>query len=265
MRSIHWIILLCVFVGTACKAPEDKIKKSEIIPREELIPILVEMHLTDGLQLIPGIRAKYPGRDSISNYQDVLMFHGFNKVSFDRTIKFYEDDPEKLDDLYEEVISELTKLQSEIQQSTREMVPEDMMTDLWSQKSVWHLPDDGRINPIEFKIPVPGPGKYMLNTTIRMHQDDQSIEPRVTAFFWFDDGSETGFRIPFDSSPINKNGKIGVHSLSLNLENNRVTHLSGFLLDHNPQIGNWEKHADVLNVKVQYIHTKTPPGAQRLE
>lgn len=258
MRSIHWIVLLFVLMGTACQHPEDKIKKSEIIPKADLVPILVEMHLTDGLQLISKIREKYPGRDSISNYKDVLRHHGFTKDIFDRTIEFYEDDPEKLDDLYEEVISELTRLQSEIRHSLREIVPEGMISALWSQKSVWHLPDDGRINRIEFKIPVTGPGKYILTTTIRMHQDDQSIEPRVTAFFWFDDGTETGFSIPFDSSPINKNGKIRIHTLSLNLEDRRVTHLSGFILDHNPQSGNWEKHADVLNVKVQHIRTKNP-------
>jgi len=48
------------------------------------------------------------------------------------------------------------------------------------------------------------------------------------------------------------------HTLSLNLQDDRVTHISGFLLDHNPRSGNWEKHADVLNVKIQHIQISTP-------
>jgi len=80
----------------------------------------------------------------------------------------------------------------------------------------------------------------------------------VTAFFWFDDGTETGFSIPFEPSPIPKNGKIITHTLSLNLKDDRATHISGFLLDHNPRSGNWEKHVDVLNVKIQHIQISTP-------
>jgi hypothetical protein len=242
----------------ACQHPREKIKKKEIIPKENLVPILVEVHLADALLQMPLVRQNYPGRDSISNYQDILKKHGYTKELFDKTIEFYKNDPDELNDLYEEVVSKLTQMQSEIRQFSREATPDDLITNLWDQKTVWHLPDDGRVNRIAFKIPVKEPGRYILTATIRMHPDDGSIEPRVTAFFWFDDGTEDGFTIPFKSSPILKDGKIMTHTISLNLQDSRVTHLSGFLLDHNPRIGNWEKHADILTVKIQHIDISTP-------
>lgn len=256
MRQVHWIILIFLIIGIACKSSDEKIKRMEIIPKADFVPIIVEMHLADGLLLTPKIRIGYPGRDSISNYKDILAKHNVTKEIFDRTIEFYEEEPDNLNDLYDEVISELSRLQSEIELSARQMVPDDMMSDLWNQKAVWHLPDDGRINRLAFKIPLTGLGKYMVNATIRMHYDDQSIDPRVTVFFWYDDGTELGQRIPFEPSVIKKNGRIVVHTLSQNLGDSMVTHISGFLLDHNPQNGNWEKHADVLNVKVQHIQSR---------
>lgn len=258
MRSIRWFVLLVICLGMACQHPKERVKKTEIIPKENLVPVLAEIHLADALLQMSEVRQNYPGRDSISNYQDILKKHGYTKEMFDRTIEFYENDPDELNDLYEEVVSELTQLQSEINQRTRQITPDDLTSNLWNQKTVWHLPDDGRINRIGFKIPVTGPGKYLLFATIRMHPDDGSIEPRVTAFFWFDDGTETGFSIPFEPSPIPKNGKIITHTLSLNLKDDRATHISGFLLDHNPRSGNWEKHVDVLNAKIQHIQISTP-------
>lgn len=256
MRSIHWIILIIIVIGNACRASDEKIKKTEVIPKADLVPILVEMHLADGLLLTSKIRREYPGKDSISNYKDVFKKHNVTKEIFDRTIEFYEDEADNLNDLYDEVISELTRLQSEVEQNAREIIPDDILFDLWNQKAVWNLPDDGRINRLAFEIPLTGLGKYVVTATIRMFQDDQSVDPKVTAFFWFDDGTEMGFRIPFETSIIKKNGKITVHTLIENLEDTRATHISGFLLDHTPQSGNWEKHADVLNVKVQHIQTR---------
>jgi len=257
MRVIRSIIIISLVLSAACQSANDKIKKTDIISIDKLVPIIVEMHLADGLMQTANIRLKYPGRDSISNYRDVLVKHGYSKETFDRTIEFYENDPDMLNDLYDEVISELTKFQSEIEQVGRQRLPDDKMPDLWNQKVIWHLPDDGTTNSIEFNIPISEPGKYILTATIRMHLDDGSKEPRVTAYFWYDDGTESGFKIPFTPSPIEKNGRIRVHSLTLNLEDSRATHLRGFLLDHDPQPGHWEKHADVMNVKLQCIRPKS--------
>ena len=257
MGIVRFITLVCVFLLVACQTAEDKVKKSEVIPVDELVPILVEMHLADGLFQAVNMRVKYPGRDSISNYLDILKKYNVSKEIFDRTIEFYENDPDKLNDLYEEVISELTKFQSEVQQIGRQKLPDDQMVNIWNLKAIWHLPDDGMTNCIEFNIPVSEPGNYILSAIIRMHLDDGSNNPRVTAYFWFDDGTESGFRIPFESSPIEKNSRIRTHSLSLNLENTRVTHIRGFLLDHDPKSGHWEKHADILNVKLQVIPSQS--------
>lgn len=253
MRHTSWIILFFIFSGVACLHQKSKIPKSEIIPEKDLIPILVEMHLADGLMNVSEIRYMYPGRDSISNYQDILQKYGYDKEIFDRTIHYYADQTDDLDDLYENVISELTKLYSQIQRTSRQMPQEDKITNLWNQKEVWHLPADGETNPIRFEIPVKGLGKYIITATIRMYEDDESRNPRLTAYFWFDDGTELGFREYFTASPIEKDGIITVHTITHELINRNITHLRGWILDHANQQGKWTKHADVLNIKVHYV------------
>ncbi|UCG28010.1 MAG: DUF4296 domain-containing protein [Bacteroidales bacterium] len=253
MRHLRWVILFFIISGIACLHQKSKIPRSEIIPENSLIPILVEMHLADGLMNSSQIRQMYPGRDSISNYQDILQKYGYEKETFDRTIRYYSDQPDDLDDLYENVISELTKLESEIQKTGRQMPTDERETNLWNQKEIWHLPLDGETNRIDFNIPVKGLGQYTLTATILMHEDDESIDPSVTAYFWLDDGSELGHVGYYQLRHIEKNGRITVHSISHELKDDRITHFRGSILDHAPQEGQWKKHADVLNIKVHYM------------
>jgi hypothetical protein len=259
MRNIALIAILCILSVSSCRNSDEKIKKTDLIQAEDLVPILVEMHIADGLLESVSMQMKYPGRDSISNYKDILAKHNVSKEHFDQTIGYYKNHPDKLNDVYEEVISELTKFQSELQQSGRQKVTEEQMINIWDQKVVWHLPDDGITNKIDFSIRVSEPGTYILTVTVRLHMDDGSKNPRISAYFWYNDGSRGGFRIPFESVPLKKNSRIRVYTLSLDLEDSRVTHIRGSLLDHDPQSGHWEKHADIMNVKLQVIPDQRSP------
>jgi len=247
---LHFLFLLLII---SCSGINKKIKKKDIIPEKDLVSVLVDIHIADGIFDIPSVLHKFPGKDSLSNYQDIMKSHGYKLSDLDKTIKYYSRKPDKLEIIYDKVQNKLSQMESEIRNRRYSDQNIPMNDDLWNQKTEWHLPLDGKQNAIQFSIPIKNQGLYTLNAELRIFPDDQSLNPRVTAYFWFDDGSELGKRIFFASKKISKTGTFATYTLSQMTKNPEITHLKGWILDHSskPTPG-WAKHADVKSINVAY-------------
>ncbi|MBA7516754.1 hypothetical protein ES705_08802 [subsurface metagenome] len=257
MKYISIVITILFFLPFACSNPEKRIKRSDIIPEEDLVPLLVDIHLSEGLQILSKVRKKYPGRDSVSNYIDVINKHGFEKEDFDKTFNFYSNKPDELDEIYELVISELSKMEGRIIGPARytEEAARQMRRNLWNRKREWHLPRDGEKEQIGFNIRVYGTGTYSLSARIKMYKDDKSVNPSVFIYYWYNDESKYGFRDPFQEIKIEKTGQDSIYKISKILTDPKVTHMKGSILYHKKKRGKWSKHVDVFDIKVDYNRT----------
>ena len=253
MRTGIWLYFLLLFLMISCNGTDEKIKKKDIIPEKDLVSVLVDIHIADGIFGIPAVLHRFPGKDSLSNYKDIMQSHGYKLSDLNRTIKYYSRKPDKLEIIYEKVQNILSEMESEIR-NRRYSAPNNTINDnLWNQKTEWHLPLDGKQNPVQFSIPINKPGIYTVNAQIRVFPDDQTLNPRVTAYFWFDDGSESGKRIYFTSKKILKTGTYATYTLSQMTDNPEITHLKGWILDHSSNTSpGWTKHADVKSISVGY-------------
>ena len=83
-----------------------------------------------------------------------------------------------------------------------------------------------------------------------MYKDDESVKPKVIAYFWYDDGTEEGKIIYFPESRIPKNDEWQYHSISLKASDPKITHLKGFLLSNDTLSGDWSKHVDIENISI---------------
>jgi len=258
MKYISIVITSLLILQFACSNPEEQIKRSDIIPEEDLVPLLVDIHLSEGLLILSKVNKEYPGRDSVSNYTDVINKHGFEKEDFDRTFNFYSNKPDELDEVYELVISELSKMEARIIGPTRynDEVVRQMRYNLWNRKREWHLPQDGEKEQIGFNIRVYGTGTYSLSARIKMYKDDESVNPSVFVYYWYNDGSKYGFRDPFPEIKIEKTGQDSIYKISKILTDPKVTHMKGSILYHKRKRGKWSKHVDVFDIKVEYNLTK---------
>jgi hypothetical protein len=253
MKNILLFIILPFSLLLFCCNPEEQIRRQDIISEEDFVQLLVEIHLSEGLLIMPNISKKYPGRDSISNYIDVIRKHGFEKEDFDRTIRFYSSKPHKLDNIYELVINELNKIEGEIIRSAMySRNASGIKSNLWNRKRIWHLPEDGEREQINFNIPVYVLGTYSVIARIRMYEDDESLDPSVFAYYWYDDGSKNGYSDPFPERRIEKNGKESIYIISKDITNPKVTHIKGSILYHKRKRGRWLKHVDVTDINVEY-------------
>lgn len=102
--------------------------ETPIIPREQMIPVLKDIHLAEALLVeIQDNRAK----DSIARlyYAQIYAIHRIDPLDFEQSYNAYVGDPHALDSLYRDVIqaldTERNKLKTQSEQGTPEMDPVD--------------------------------------------------------------------------------------------------------------------------------------------
>lgn len=116
MRS--WLGLLSLslllFVGACSNKPTLPPRPESVLDKDKMVEVLVEVHLIEGTlqrRLIRGSNPNYFG-----SLQYLLMFErqGITKETFEESYEFYLAYPKEMTKLYERVIQELSKMESEI-------------------------------------------------------------------------------------------------------------------------------------------------------
>ena len=115
-RSIIILTLLFLFLYS-CTQSEQKIQKSELIPAKDLVPVLTDLHLANGLLSISEIRNYYNDMDSLGQYSSILESYGYSLEQLNNTIEYYSSYPEALNEIYEKVITQLSEMEVEIMSS----------------------------------------------------------------------------------------------------------------------------------------------------
>lgn len=118
-RSIPIISLLFLFLYS-CTQPEQKFQKSELIPAKDLVQVLYDLHMADGLLSLSEVRDDYIDMDSLGQYLSILTSHGYSIEQFNNTIEYYSSDPEALSKIYEKVIIQLNELEVEVMSSDQD-------------------------------------------------------------------------------------------------------------------------------------------------
>lgn len=109
----RFFIFLSLFLLLSCNA-KNKPPKKYLLTRDQIIPVLVDLHLTFGIQVTSEFHELTKLYDSIDVHSAILQKHNVEKAAFDSTISYYSDNPEYLIDIYDEVIMRLSKLEDSI-------------------------------------------------------------------------------------------------------------------------------------------------------
>lgn len=259
LRYIPFVILIVSFFSVGCER-----KEKEIIPKTKLIPIIVDLHKVDGLIISQAFLNSFPSRDNVSLYDPVFKKHGVSRTQFEKTIHYYSVFPLEFERIYEEVIAELTLEQTHLDE-LHAAAARDTISNLWPQKGTWNFPKDGSNNKIAFEIPVINLGLYTFSCQIRMYLNDLSVNPSISLWFWYDDGTEFGKRDSFPATAIKKDGKLHFYSVSKELTDTMYTHLNGCLLDHSRPDSIVTNHADVFQIRVALSNKKQNLVVSRAE
>lgn len=262
--SINTVLLLItgmLLINACNKTNRSGIRSSEVIPPEKMTELLTDLYLADGLLNYPPIRSDYSQKDSIESYMDVIESHGLTKEKADRSMRYYFiDKPDKYEEIYDRVIENLSGMEAEVMQQLASKP--DPERNLWNGERSYTLPDAGVNKPVEFSVRTEGLGEYIIRARITVYNDDQSIDPHALVWFWYADGSEEGRKIMWDKKKLKKNSRPEIIAMKQELNDPRVTHIRGRLLNHAPQSGHWEKHALVTNISLRKLQEEDEDESQ---
>lgn len=240
--------LLALLVIAGCKRPE---KPEVMIKQKQMTKILLDLYIADGLLDIPGVKRQFLFNDSTENYMRVIEKHGYTMAEFEESITYYfKSEPRKYEEIYDDVLALLSgMLAKNIQDSG---IKDPKSINLWEGKTSYRLPDDGTSNPIEFSIPVEGPGTYHLRARLTLFADDQTLDPRSNVYFWYDNGTEEGYKAGWDTVYYEKTSRSFGLTLNRELSDTNITHIKGRLIDYTPQAGHWEMHSSISGITISF-------------
>lgn len=252
MKKIYFAITFAAILLYSCN-------EKSVIPEKDMVDILVKSFLTDATAISPHLSRPISRIDTINYYAWAYEPLGYSEKQFEDALTFYTKNPELLNKILDKVINELSKVETEM--GTKLITPEDVSGEatpnMWTDKTSWYLPSDGPQHAINFKIPSLGNGVYTLTAEVKVFSDDEAKNPRMTMFFYYDDGTQHGNRSSVKSSSYQKDGETRVISIENTLRNQDVTHIMGWVMDHSGQEGKWSKHAEVTNISLKF--TPLPP------
>jgi len=102
-----------LFLLAACGKTLPKVP-SDIIQQKKMIQILVEVHIADAvLEHINGTDKRVP-EQTTAMYNQIYKNYGITREDFLKSYYFYETQPELMDKLYEELLTELSKKQAQL-------------------------------------------------------------------------------------------------------------------------------------------------------
>lgn len=109
--KIRLVALFSILFLFSCKQNSTKIPK-EVISRDSMINIMVEIHLADAVLQNPMTQSKIGDIPSNNLYKAIMKKYHTNKERFDKSMDFYSDNPLMLDSMYDSVIEKLSLIQS---------------------------------------------------------------------------------------------------------------------------------------------------------
>ena len=259
IKTLKYLLLplVAILLIAGCKRYE---KPEVLIKQDDMTRILLDLYIADGVLNNPAVKSDFSLSDSTENYMRVIEKHGYTMPEFEANIEYYfKAEPREYEEIYDNVLAVLSGMLAKNIQERGVKNPRNK--NLWDGKTSYRLPDDGTANPIEFSIPSQGPGKYLIRARLTIFTDDQTLEPRSNVYFWYDDGTEEGYRSGWDTVYYEKSSRSFGLELSKELNDTNVTHIKGRLIDFTPQPGHWGMHSSISGITVSFNSFETTDSA----
>jgi hypothetical protein len=226
-------------------------KSNTVIPEKDMVSILVKVHITDATITSSDLKKTFFEKDTIDYYGKIYQQYGYTSAQFDSSFHYYSKDPKKLDAIYDKVIFELSRIQTDlIQNSKKDSSLIDTTKNIWPLN--YNLSQKDKPDLIPFEIPVVGLGVYTLSYDIQVFPDDESVDPQLKVYFYYDNNPEKGEFSQYTTIPYIKSGLKKSINVKMELKNSLVTHIKGTILNRSNPIANFRSHATISDIKLRF-------------
>ncbi len=251
IRFTILILTLFTLLAGSCSERKTKLDSTGLIPEKELIPLLTDLYISDGLLALPKVRGWLPPLDSLSTYYHVIEKHGYSRETMDKTMQYYFiKKPKKLIEIYDQIIGILSERESILEREV--LLAESHIKNLWTGKEFYSIPDLAGTDSTKFDITLYRPGIYTLTFSALLFPDDQSVDPGFTAYSCHPDSIENGKRKYIQTINYIKDGQPHTYSIILTVPDNKVLHFRGWLYDFRNNPFEFYRHIIIENISLTY-------------
>jgi hypothetical protein len=113
-RKLIYFFLFSMLTISFLSCGKKKIEiPATVLPKEKMVPVIVDIHLAQAAAVIrnPSDSLHYTFGDYLPY---ILKLHDIPRAEYDSSISFYTSHPELMKEIYDDVINELSKKQSEV-------------------------------------------------------------------------------------------------------------------------------------------------------
>jgi hypothetical protein len=244
------LITLSILIGS-CTRSKEKFDKKNLIPEKELVSLLIDIHITDGLLSNPKINSDYSNLDSIATYYQVIEKHGYTKEIMDKTMRYYWfNDPKKLNKIYDKVLGTLSEM--EVREEKEFNLEQARVSNLWRGKDFFAAPTVSHNDSTKFDLALTKSGFYTLTFSSIVYPDDQGVNAKPFVYTVSPDSIETGKKHYLKSLNYLKDGLPHTYSLTVTVPRDRTSRMRGrlFNFENNPAL--IVNHFKIDNISVTY-------------
>ena len=261
--STGLIILFSLLVS--CNLNND----TDIIPREEFIKILTELHIADAVLTEKNLYDRKLKDSTDSYYNYILVKYNMSRNKFDNSLIHYSLDMEDFSLIYDQVIENIAT-KNEVFKRRKSIFNLPMIVldsinlinktnkkgpkkqEIWNKQKDWNLPEDGPLNIIKHEKAIYGQSRFELLADIQIFPDDKSVNPHMLIYIFYKDGSNSTFK----DTTLVKDGKWHTYKLTAKSNASKIpTKITCKIVDHDT--GTKSKHMRIKNISLIKYPVKT--------
>ena len=107
---------ILIYLLSSCAASEDKITEN-ILPKTTFTAILKEMHLAEAIFELNKAKDIENAKNELANaYFNIYKENQISEENFKETVNYYSENPKKLNQIYTNVLEQLTNERSKLDQ-----------------------------------------------------------------------------------------------------------------------------------------------------
>jgi hypothetical protein len=249
-RLTFLVLIMISLITVSCSSRKTKLDKNNLIPEKELVSLLTDIHLADGLLMLPKLSSRYSSLDSITAYIQIIEKYGYSKEIMDKTLKYYFiNEPKKLNKIYDQVLGILSEMETRAEKQS--IAESTRLYNQWPGKDYYSSPPISDIDSTMFDITIARPGTYAIAFSATLFPDDQSFNPRPLAYTTSPDSIDTGKRRYMKSFNYLKDGRQHIYVLSIHVRNNS-NHVRGWLFYFDNNSSGLKPHFQIEKISLTF-------------
>ena len=251
IRFAFLILIMFSILTVSCSSRKNKLDGKNLIPEKELVSLLTDIYIADGLLDLPAINSWTSLLDSISFYYQVIEKHGYTKENMDKTMKYYFlKKPKKLNKIIDQVLGRLSVMEARIEKEFN--LDKARTSNLWTGKDFYASPSLSDNDSTKFDMTLNTKGVYTLSFTATVFPDDQSVRAGAIGIISSPDSLETGTGQYEKSINYLKDGRPHNYYMTFFVFKYPVRHLRGLFYDFDNRSYGLVKHFIIENISLKF-------------